>query len=365
MNRRQFIGGALAASTAAWTGWCGGLGARRASRPVKFLFMADIHVESDFMEGGRECYTMWRAGNHAALRRTYQFINEDPFCRDASFALFGGDQLNTGYVYKPKDLEAERRIYHDALSRLDLHGKTLQTDLSNLKFRFAPTFQEGKKSFRHPGLSSRVIAIQGNHDTVVEEFYRNCSFQSGPVRFICFFASYIGLPAEPGKYRSTGGISDETIAFIEREMKLASKDPEIRHIVLFSHWSIVTGNTDFKLPILDAFKENKFNGNRRRLLDLAEKYGCSLYISGHEHNGAFPVGQAGPLFDISCGTVTGPKGSWAIAEIDDDRAVFSVYSRAEAKGPQDAAREDEVVFMRLPKRLFTREIPLTPKNEVS
>ena len=365
MNRRQFIGGALAASAATWASGCGGFGARRASRPVKFLFMTDIHVESDFMQFGHECFPMWKAGNHAALRRTYQFINEDPFCRDAAFALFGGDQLNTGYIYKPEDLEAERRIYHDALMRLDLHGKTLQMDLSDLKFRFMPTYMNRKQLFSHPDLSSRVIAIQGNHDTGVEEFYRNCSFQSGSVRFICFFASYIGLPADPGKYRSTGGISDETIAFIESEMKLASKDPEIRHIVLVSHWSIVTGNPDFKLPILDACKENKFNGNRRRLLDLAEKYGCSLYISGHEHNGAFPVGQVGSLFDISCGTVTGPKGSWAIAEIDDDRAVFSVYSRAEAKGPQDAAREDEVVFTRLPQRLFTREIPLTPKNEVS
>ena len=365
MNRRQFIGSALAASAATWASGCGGFGARHASRPVKFLFMTDMHVEADFEEHGHACFPMWKAGNHAALRRTFQFINEDSFCRDAAFALFGGDQLNTGYDYRPWDMDTELRIYNDALLHLDLHRTTRNSDLSDLNFRFMPTFTTNRRNFRHPDLSSRVIAIQGNHDTGVSDFYRDCAFQSGPVRFICFFASYIGLPAAPGKYRSTGGISDETIAFIEREMELAAKDPAIRHIVLVSHWSIVTGNPDFKLPILDACKENRFNANRGRLLALAEKYGCSLYISGHEHNGAFPVGQAGPLTDISCGTVTGTKGSWSVVEIDDDRAVFNVYSRADATGPEDAELESEVVFTRLPQRLFTREISLTPKKGVA
>lgn len=367
VTRKSFLA-SLASGGAALLSGCSlrpGAAQGAGGRPVKFVFMSDIHVEADFVEHGHGCFPMWKAGNHAALRKTFEFINEDPFCRDASFALFGGDQLNTGYDYNPWDLETERRIYFDALSRLDLHRRAGNTDLSDLKFRFTPEFTTNRRRFRHPRLSSRVIAIQGNHDTGVGDFYRDCAFQAGPVRFICFFASYIGLPAAPGKYRSTGAISDATMAFVEREMELAARDPAIRHIVLVSHWSIVTGSPDFHLPILDACSENKFNGNRERLLALSEKYGCSLYISGHEHNGAFPVGRAGPLADISCGSVTGAKGAWSVVEIDDDRAVFSIYSRAEARGPEDAERESEVVYERLPQRLFTREIPLTPKKGVA
>ena len=59
--------------------------------------MADTHIENDFMERGKPCYTQWKPGNHAALVKTYEFINTDPYCRDVQFALFGGDQLNTGY----------------------------------------------------------------------------------------------------------------------------------------------------------------------------------------------------------------------------------------------------------------------------
>ena len=100
MNRRDFIGGALAFGAASWAGCRTGEGGRK---PLRFLFMADHHVESDFMQShglskGEPVYTMWKAGNHAALVETYRFINEDPFCREIDFALFGGDQLNTGYT---------------------------------------------------------------------------------------------------------------------------------------------------------------------------------------------------------------------------------------------------------------------------
>ena len=94
------------------------------------------------------------------------------------------------------------------------------------------------------------------------------------------------------------------------------------------------------------------NDNRARLLALAEKYGCRLFINGHEHNGRYPVGQAGPMADVNCGTVTAETGggAFAIVEIGDDQALFHVYSRAEvdADGRLTAS----------PRRLFTRTIPL-------
>ena len=91
IRRRDVLRGVLmTGAMAAFPGLAAG-----GRRPVKFLLMTDIHVESDFVEGGHPVYTMWKAGNHAALAKTYEFISSDPYCRDVDFALFCGDQLNT------------------------------------------------------------------------------------------------------------------------------------------------------------------------------------------------------------------------------------------------------------------------------
>ena len=110
-------------------------------------------------------------------------------------------------------------------------------------------------------------------------------------------------------------------------------------------------------PILDACPENGWDGNRERLLEAARRYGCDLYLNGHEHNGAYPVAKVGPLSDINCGTPTcnptgKSSGAFAIVEITGTQALFHVYSRARvsATGALEAP----------PQRLFTREIPLTP-----
>ena len=363
-TRRGFIAGAVAAGV---TGALPSFAAGAPRRPVKFLFMTDHHVESDFMERGHEVYTMWRPGNHAALEKTYEFIGKDPYCRDVDFALFGGDQLNTGYMNHPEELAAEREIYFRTLNSLDLYRRTKGTNVSDLDFRSPESFYcrtnapKGyvQKPIPFKKLDSRVIAIQGNHDTGVPEFYRECSFRCGDTRFITFFASYVALPAPPGKFRSTARISDEAVAFVEREMAAASADPTIRHIVLASHWTVVLDDRNFKWPIFDACEANKWNDNRRRILALAEKYGCDLFINGHEHNNGYPVGKAGTMGVINCGTVTAPsgKGSFAIVEMHPEKAVFTVYSRAVAEESGDGKAK----IVEEPRRLFVREIPLTPK----
>ena len=374
-TRREFFAGALAAGSVAFLPGCSTSPTVSptppAGRPVKFLFMTDHHIESDFIENfgsgpllGKPRYTMWQPGNHAALVKTYEFINSDPYCRDIQFALFGGDQLNTGYMSHRKYLEDERVNYYRTLQSLDLYRNSKGTDISDLDFHSPATFicsgNTPKGYVKAPipfvKLDSRVIAIQGNHDTAVEDFYRECSFRCGDTRFITFFASYVGLPAPKGQFLSTARISDDAMAFIEKEMTAAAADPSIRHIVLASHWAIAPKGKDFVCPIIDACKENKFSDNRKRLLALAEKCGCDLYINGHEHNGRYPVGKVGNLSDINCGTVTGAQASWAIVEIHPDKAVFNVYSRAAAVEAPDG----KVTYTQLPQRLFTREIPLKP-----
>ena len=361
-GRREFIGSAAAFGVLGCA-----TGARR--RPLKFLFMADHHVESDFIQGhgltkGEPVYTCWKPGNHAALVETYRFINEDPFCRDIDFALFGGDQLNTGYDRTPQDMADELVNYNRTLEALDIHART-KGRVADLDFTARPwtcrqNLGKGLAAYDvvPQPLASRVIAIQGNHDTGVRSFYRDCAFTAGGVRFIGFFASYVGLPPTPAhRFNSTAKISDETLAFIESEMKRAAADPDIRQVVLCSHWAIAPVGKGFVHPILDARRENGWNDNRRKLLALAEKYGCRLFINGHEHNGAYPVGKAGVVSDINCGTVTGDptqgNGAFAIVEIDDAKAVFTVYSRALVE-----EKDGECVVVARPRRLFVREIAL-------
>ncbi len=360
-TRRGFIGlGAAAVG--------GSMVPGRTPRPCKFIFMADHHVETDFVQSfgadkGQPVYTCWKPGDHAAMTKTYEFINTDPFCRDASFALFGGDQINTGYSSHQKDLDAEMVNYYRTLGSLDLYSKTKGTDVSDFDFRAPPSYicrgnlGRGQKpiEFKMRPPDSRIIAIQGNHDTGVGDFYRECSFRCGDTRFITFFASYCGLPAPKGHYLSTGVISDEAIDFMEKEMAAAAADPSIRHIVLASHWSIAPKGKDFSCPIVDACAANKMNNNRARLLAMAEKYGCDLYINGHEHNGRYPVGQAGCLSNVNCGSMTCVNGAWAVVEMLPEKALFHVYSRAVA-----VENDGKVEFTKLPKRLFTREVALKP-----
>lgn len=366
-TRRGFIGGAAAFGLAPFMGCVGAHG----ERPLKFLFMTDHHVESDFVQGhgitkGQPDYTMWKPGDHAALIETYRFISTDPYCRDIDFALFGGDQINTGYNTLPQDMAAEKANYFRTLEALDVHartkGRTADMDFVAAPWMCRQNLGKGMKPYEVTPvpLPSRVVAIQGNHDTGVREFYRECAFTAGDVRFITFFASYVGLPPPPGKlFHSTAKISDASIAFIEREMAKAAADPAIRHIVLCSHWALAPAGKDFVNPILDARKENGMSDNRRKLLALAEKYGCDLFINGHEHNGGYPVGKAGTMSDINCGTVTGDpgkgEGAFAIVEIHPDKAVFNVYSRAAVE-----ERNSACVTTAKPRRLFVREIPLKP-----
>ncbi len=368
-KRREFISGA--AALGAFAALPRAVAVPPEGRPLKFLFMTDHHIESYFMDGCSPVYSMWRAGNHRALVETYKFINEDPYCRDADFALFGGDQIDKGYTRTKVDMAAQMSNYHRTLDMLDLHAKT-KGKTADMCFTAAPwvvrqNLGRGDSAYevrpRRP--CSRVIAIQGNHDTGVDEFYRDCAFTAGDTRFVTFFASYVGLPAPKGQYRSTGKIADATVEFVEGEMSAAASDPRIRHIVLVCHWSIVLGDDNFKWPIMDACKENGGSDNRRKLLDIARKYGCDLFINGHEHNGGYPVGKAGTMGVINCGSVTsspprpdavhGSNGAFAVVEMHPDMAVFNVYSRADV-------REDggTTVVAQRPRRLFVREIPLKP-----
>ena len=81
-GRRRFLAGA-----AAFGALAGRAAAVPPGRPVKFLFMSDTHIERDFWERDHPVYTCWKPGNHAALVRTYAFINEDPLLPRRRFRL--------------------------------------------------------------------------------------------------------------------------------------------------------------------------------------------------------------------------------------------------------------------------------------
>ena len=316
---------------------------------TKFLLMSDTHVESDFWEKDHEVYTLWKP-NFEALTETYKYINRNFTVDELNFGLFCGDQLNTGYANNQKDLTDELENYYETLDILDLYRETKGKDVSSFMFSKTDGYNDADGKYKtFPELDSRIIAFQGNHDEGVPDFWRECSFVSGDTKFICFFASYIGLSAPEGKYRSTGFVSDETIEFIEKELE--NTDDSVNHVVLACHWSIVLDDKNFGWPILDACAENSYNGNRQRLLDLCEKYGADLYINGHEHNANYPIGKAGPLTDISIGSTT---SHWAIVEIHKRKAVFDIYTRAYTDAEGNLTKEPEYVK--------TKKIDLVPRS---
>jgi len=112
-----------------------------------------------------------------------------------------------------------------------------------------------------------------------------------------------------------------------------------------------------------SVRENGFSDNRKKILGIAEKYGCDLFLNGHEHNPEYPVGRAGSMSVVNCGSVTSPKGggAFAVVEMLDDRAVFTIYSRAVAVQSHDGA----VSYTDMPRRLFVREVPLKPLKHTS
>ena len=91
VRRRGFLQGALALGAFPFIGCVGGRGGTvgrgvldppgaKASGHLKFLFMTDHHVETDFVQSfgadkGQPVYTCWKPGDHAALVETYRFIN--------------------------------------------------------------------------------------------------------------------------------------------------------------------------------------------------------------------------------------------------------------------------------------------------
>lgn len=353
VRRREFVAGMLSAGIAGH----GVLADGKRSR-VRFLVMSDTHVERDFLERGHAVYQCWKPGNHLALEETYKFINTDPRCANLDFAIFLGDQLNTGYSAEQSELDAELGIWNRTLLKLDIHSKTLGSDLSAFNFKARPwvckeNLGKGAKPFAvtPPKLNSKAIVIQGNHDTGVKDFYRDCAFTCGNVRVITFFASYVALPPPPGKkYHSTGFISDETADFVTKELESAAMDSGIEYSVLACHWAIAPAGKNFRWPIVDGCKSNKYNENRRRILEAVEKYGCGLYLNGHEHNDSWPAEKVGGMLNVNCGTVTAPKSSFAIAELGDGEFRFDVYSRAVAKTDADG----KVVVTSTPEFKFSR-----------
>ncbi len=317
----------------------------------QFLLMSDTHIESDFLENGRDVYTGWKP-DFQALIETYGYINEN--FKDLTFGLLCGDQLNTGYSYQPEFLNAERDNYFRTLDSLNLHKNSKTEENLAEKFDFAKTefFVERNVTYYYPELNSRVIAIQGNHDTGVEEFYRECAFTDGNTRFICFFASYVGLPAPEGTYKSTGKISDATIEFIENELIKTSSDDSIEHIILVCHWAI-SQEENFKWPIYDACAENGYSDNRQKILGLAEQYGCDFYINGHEHNPNYPIGKAGSLYNINIGSTT---SRWAVVEIHNRKIVFDIYSTAVANTETGEITAPVAFVKRVTHDLTPREI---------
>lgn len=316
----------------------------------QFLLMADAHIEYDFTNDyGSPWYTGWKP-HHEALIDTYRFVNEN--YPELDFALFCGDTTNTGYEDHPQKMANELVNYWNTIAHLDVYKRTVGTDLSRFCLAKADHYESAR--YGPDVLQSAAIAAQGNHDPGVRAFYRDCSFICNKVKFVCFFARYCDMGRAPdGDLLSTGLITDDTLAFVEREFKNAA-DQGIEHLILVCHWGIVMDDPNFGYAIVDACSYNYYNNNRQKIMALCEEYGCELYLSGHEHNNNFPVGKAGILSDINLGTAT---EMWGLAEVKEDAFVLDIFTIAKAN-PETGE------IIKRPEKIRTITLPLRKREEI-
>lgn len=308
-------------------------GVVEAPESFKFLLMSDTHVEDDFKHStgsGVPMYTMWE-DDHQALKATYQYVNKN--FKDLEFGLFLGDSLNEAYNHSRPNWDIQIDNYYESLRYLDLFKNTANKDMSE----FFVDFNRSTSAYGPALPESAIITIQGNHDNCETDFYRDFSFiigneQIGKVKFIGFFAEYPGT------------IYDYTIPFVEQEMAEAESEG-IDYLVLMCHYSVVD---DYRLPD---------SANRTKILELANKYGCSLYLSGHTHDDNWSLYDVAgtSMKNLSVGSTT---SSWSVAEIKNGQLIVDIYSTA----VYDKATG---LITKEPQFIETITVPLIPRAQLA
>jgi hypothetical protein len=172
----------------------------------QFAWMSDVHV-------GRT----WAAGEVDAAMAAIKAHNN-------SFVLSTGDNIENG-------LQAE-------------------ADSFNASTSIFPT----------------IYKMDGNHDVQggLTPFTKHFTFDSGTLRFICFFADYVST--------SEGSISVAELAWVLNQLQnLGGQTP-----ILCCHWSLISGfTTDWHIGTVNA--------GQATLLSYCSTYGVKVFLSGHTH----------------------------------------------------------------------------------
>lgn len=251
---------------------------------TNFLIFTDTHI------GGKQ------KGIQGRVEKCLEWANNDS---GIDYVFFTGDNLDKGYVSTPKEMKEQLGIFNEMV-----------------------------KASNKP-----YYVMKGNHDPDVADptFEKNLIIECGNVNVIGFFADYYEFNDEDyGFNYSTGKVSQKTIEWLDEAFSKSAG----KRVILACHYSIVKDNENFSCPIEDV--KNDIDFGRGKILELAEKYNCEVYFSGHEHNSSCPTGIAGTLTNYSIGSVTVPDdgGNQLFAEVTVTDSSMTVEIRT-LKNPDE------------------------------
>lgn len=248
MNRRNFIGRAVAATAAVAAPNILTLQAASGATPLQVLFLTDVHAMAEHDVPNR-------------LTQTAVAINR----LRPDLILGGGDYVHGGFKSTAAEMEARWSLFNKF--RRKLSGR-FEPMIGNHDF-VEPITAEGTKGKGDP----RRFFLK---NFSLSQTYR--SFKLGGYRFILLDTVEITADGSPFPYR--GHINDKQLSWLEVELRaIAPTEP----IVLMGHIPFRTTFLQAKSGPLEPPVRSLFTGNANECLTLFKNHSLRFVLQGHLH----------------------------------------------------------------------------------
>ena len=268
------------------------------------------------------------------------YLSPDLLSSDSAFirALERGDGKMTHY--SPEITEA----FLDEVIRIKPHALILGGDISfNGEKKSHTELARKLNSVRDAGIT--VLAVPGNHDinrpnayqylregirrtpSVTQKQFRDIYYPLGAVNAVSFDSSSLSFvyrlsedvqvimldtsQYQKGNVKEGGRISDKTLSWLEKELALASK----------SNITVITVMHHSLLPHNSMFNSNFVIEDYRTVVNLLERYGVRLNLSGHIHVQHIKREEDSGIYDISTNALAVFPNYYALITINPDKSI--------------------------------------------
>ncbi|MFT5468506.1 MAG: hypothetical protein ACI8UO_003616 [Verrucomicrobiales bacterium] len=234
------------------------------------------------------------------------------------FAAVGDPQLGFG------GYETDKVRFEMAVDQINRSGSELSMILGDM-VHFNDNEEAYKDCAEIAGQLKRPYYIRGNHEVL--ELYQKYFHEKSDFAFAHKGVRFVVLDA----IGNQAGLSDEQLAFVEKEFSAATEAKE--DIILSLHVSPWQNNSKGR------GKYNQIGEGRDRLRDLMKEHNGVLCMSGHLHTGLWGAKEEETQYLVLPGTAlakTGPV-SWCVLDVYPDRIVvhkkplFFAYEKEDTK----------------------------------